>query len=67
MGILSTSPIIGKYLEYTGRKFWIIGGLSVTGVMFIVFGLLSMAENPTFIFIIASLARFISGMANAGI
>ena len=66
IGVILTSPLIGKHLEYTGRSFWIIGGLVFMGILFIGFGLLSQATNPSTIFWVALICRFFQGIANAG-
>ena len=59
IGVILMSPIIGNCLETTGRKFWIVGGLLIMGLIFLMFGILSLSDNPTLIFVIAFIARFL--------
>jgi MFS family permease len=67
VGVIVLSPIIGKMIEFTGRKCWIVGGLFSMGLIFIIFGLLQKLSDPRIIFVIALIARFLQGCANAGV
>ena len=41
VGTVITSPIIGAQLENTGRRIWLVGGTITTGIIFVLFGLMS--------------------------
>ena len=44
-GTLLIAPVIGRTIEHTGHRFWIIGGLFFIGVNCFILGLLSNVEN----------------------
>ena len=65
LAVIIFSPPVGRYLEVVGYTKMLILGLVLMGICFMCFGIIDRLENPTTVFYVALLLRFMQGTACA--
>jgi len=65
LAVIIGSPMVGKLIQYMGRRNLISFGVVLMGLSFIQFGLLATLENKRVFIICAFVIRFLQGFASA--
>ena len=61
------SPVVGKYLDKTGSRVWLIGGFFLYSICFASFGICDNIESPLYLGLVGILIRMLQGLAMAAI